>query len=156
MAGNLVVLDVREMLRAKEEPFQRIMATVAGLEPDDVMELHATFRPDPLLKVLGKQGFAHAVVEFEPEHFVVQFYREAKDIPFFHLDNRDLEPPQPMVRTLEFLDAHEACQKGELGVEIWNVRVPAFLFPELTERGYAFEVNDEGNGTVRVQIRRAG
>lgn len=155
MAGNIVVLDVREMLKAKEEPFQRIMETVGGLGDDDVLELHATFQPDPLIRVLGKQGFHSAIVEEAAEHFVVQFYKEQTALPYFHLDNRELDPPQPMVRTLEFLDGHGACQSGELGVEIWNVRVPALLLPELEERGYAFDVNDEGNGTVRVKIHRA-
>jgi len=154
MAKTIVVLDVREMLRAKEEPFQRIMETVNSLANDGVLELHATFQPDPLLRVLGKQGFAHAVVEEDAEHFVVQFYRDAADIPYFHLDNRELDPPQPMVRTLEFLERHAACQTGDLGVEIWNVRVPALLLPELDERGFAFDVEDEGDGTVRVRIYR--
>lgn len=155
MSRKIVVLDVREMLRAKEEPFQKIMGAVESLEEGDVLELHATFKPDPLLKVLGKQGFAHAVVQEEAEHFIVQFYKEETDIPYFHIDNRELDPPNPMVRTLEFLDSHEACQNGELGLEIWNVRVPAFLLPELEERGYAFDPDDEGNGTVRVKIHRA-
>ncbi|MBX5436973.1 MAG: DUF2249 domain-containing protein [Alicyclobacillaceae bacterium] len=154
MAKNIVDLDVREMLRAKQEPFQVIMQTVAGLGPEDVFQLHATFRPDPLLRVLGKQGFQHAVVQEADDHFIVQFYREQADRPYFHLDNRGLEPPQPMVRVLEFLDGHEACQTGELGLEIWNDRVPAFLFPELEERGYEYDVEDADEGSVRVRIRK--
>lgn len=154
MNRRIVVLDVREILKAKGEPFEKIMAAVGELTEDDVLELHATFRPDPLLKVLGKQGFAHSVVKEEEEHFIVQFYKEETSIPFFHLDNRGLEPPQPMVRTLTFLDAHNECSEGELGLEIWNERVPAFLLPELEERGFSFEPDDEGNGTVRVRIFR--
>lgn len=155
MSRKIVLLDVREMLKAKEEPFARIMETVKALEAGDVLELHATFQPDPLIKVLGKQGFAHAVVKENEEHFVVQFYQEDTAVPFFHLDNRELDPPHPMVRTLEFLESHETCASGELGVEIWNVRVPALLLPELEERGYTFDVTDEENGTVRVKIHRA-
>lgn len=155
MSRQIVMLDVREMLRAKEEPFQKIMETVGSLQEGDVFELHATFQPDPLIRVLGKQGFVHAVIEDEPEHFIVQFYREDNDIPYFHLDNRDLDPPQPMVRTLEFLEKQPACESGALGLEIWNVRVPAFLLPELDDRGYEFTADDEGNGTVRVKIRKA-
>lgn len=155
MAGNIVVLDVREMLRAKEEPFARIMETVNALGEEDILELHATFKPDPLLRVLGKQGFKHAVVEEGPEHFVVQFYQdEDTQLPYFHLDNRQLDPPQPLVRTLEFLEGHGACQNGELGLEIWNVRVPALLFPELEDRQFDYDINDEGNGTVRIKIHR--
>lgn len=152
MNRRIVVLDVREILKAKGEPFEKIMAAVEEVAEGDVLELHATFRPDPLLKVLGKQGFANSVVEEDEEHFIVQFYKEETQIPFFHLDNRGLEPPLPMVRTLTFLDSHPACAQGELGLEIWNERVPAFLLPELEERGFSFEPDDEENGTVRVKI----
>lgn len=156
MDRKITVLDVREMLRAKQEPFQVIMSTVATLGPADVFELHATFRPDPLIRVLGKQGFHAAVVQETEDHFIVQFYKEDIDIPVFHLDNRGLEPPQPMVRTLAFLDGHEGMKTGELALEIWNERVPAFLLPELDERGFSYEIQDEGHGTVRVRIRKAG
>lgn len=155
MAGIIVVLDVRDMLRAKEEPFARIMEAVNALQEDDILELHATFKPDPLLRVLGKQGFQHAVVEEASDHFVVQFYKDDAELPYFHLDNRALDPPQPMVRTLEFLENHESCETGALGLEIWNVRVPALLLPELEERQYQYNVHDEGNGTVRVKIHRS-
>lgn len=155
MTKKIEVLDVREMLRAKEEPFARIMAAVNALGPEDVLELHATFQPDPLIRVLGKQGFAHAVIQEESEHFVVQFYKEDTDVPFFHLDNRELDPPNPMIRTLEFLESHETCATGDLGVEIWNARVPALLLPELDDRGFSCDVHDAGNGMVQVKIRRA-
>ena len=154
MTRKIVLLDVREMLRNHEEPFQRIMEAVNGLEQNDVLELHATFQPDPLIRVLAKQGLKHSVVEEATEHFILQFYRESTDIPYFYLDNRELDPPQPIVRTLTFLDEHAACKNGELGLEIWNARVPAYLLPELEEREFVFDVEDEGNGTVRVKIHR--
>ncbi|MDI3256392.1 MAG: DUF2249 domain-containing protein [Kyrpidia sp.] len=152
---QIVDLDVREMLRAKREPFETIMQTLSKLREDDVFQLHATFRPDPLIRVLGKQGYRHAVIQEEEDHFIVQFYREETDRPFFHLDNRGLEPPEPMMRTLAFLEGHPACQTGEMGLEIWNERVPAFLLPELEARGYRYDIHDEGNGTVRVKMYRA-
>lgn len=154
MARKIVELDVREMLRAKEEPFQLIMTTVGNLEAEDVLELHATFRPDPLLRVLGKQGFAGAILEEDPAHFIVQFTKEQTDIPYFHIDNRGLEPPQPMVRTLGYLDNRTEFQNGEMGLEIWNERVPAFLLPELEDLKFQYDINDEGNGTVRVKIHK--
>ncbi|MCL6633696.1 MAG: DUF2249 domain-containing protein [Alicyclobacillus herbarius] len=153
---RIVELDVREMLRNKQEPFQKIMGTVSELGAEDVFELHATFRPDPLIRVLRKQGYKAAVVQLEHEHYVVQFYRTEDEFPWFHLDNRGLEPPQPMIRTLEFLDNQAACQEGTLGLEIWNERVPVFLLPELEDRGFAFTIDDSdlAEGTVRIQIRR--
>ena len=154
MAKQIVELDVRDILRAKQDPFEQIMGAVQTLAHDDVLELHATFRPDPLLKVLGKQGFHYVTLEKEPEHVIVQFYREAGERPVFHLDNRGLEPPLPMVRALEFLEQDERCQEGTLELEIWNERVPALLLPELTERSFRYQVNDDEAGTVRVRIWR--
>ena len=154
LAKQIVELDVREMLRSKQDPFERIMETVQTLAPDDVLELHATFRPEPLLKVMQRQGFHHAVLEQTPDHVVVQFYRKEAELPLFYLDNRGLEPPQPMVRTLELLDQEESFKNGSLGMEIWNERVPALLFPELTERTYQYQVMDEEEGIVSVKIWR--
>jgi len=96
VAHKIIELDVRDILRAKGEPFPIIMDAVGKLGPADVLELHATFRPDPLLKVLAKQGFAHAVVELEPDHLVVDVYHKDDNLPYFHLDNRQLNPPEPM------------------------------------------------------------
>ena len=154
MTKQIVELDVRDILRAKQEPFEQIMGAVQTLAHDDVLELHATFRPDPLLKVLGKQGFHYSSVEKAPEHVIVQFYREAGERPIFHMDNRGLEPPLPMVRALEFLDQDARCQEGTLDLEIWNERVPALLLPELTERSFLYQVTDDESGTVTVKIRK--
>ncbi len=66
------------------------------------------------------------------------------------LDVRGLEPPEPMVRTLEALedlpDGHTLVQR--------NVRVPRFLFPELESRGYRWRILEESEGEVRVAITR--
>ncbi|KUO95375.1 DUF2249 domain-containing protein [Ferroacidibacillus organovorans] len=155
MTRRLIDLDVREMLRAREEPFQRIMAAVSELEPMDVLQLHATFKPDPLLNVLLKRGLRHAVLQLDEEHFVVDFYKSEEELPYFHLDNRGLEPPQPMVRTLEFLEKRSEIKDGALGLEIWNERVPAFLLPELDDAGFSYNLIEDPDGTVCVRIARS-
>ena len=66
------------------------------------------------------------------------------------LDVRYLEPPEPMVRTLEAL---EHLPAGATLVQI-NVRVPRFLLPRLEERGFTYEVREQGPDLVRVFIRR--
>ena len=154
MSRRIAVLDVRELLRNKGEPFPLIMEAVQALGPPDVLQLHATFEPAPLLRVLGKQGFASAVQKEADDHYIVQFYREAADRPYWHLDNRGLEPPQPMMRALEWLDGREEAKNGALGLEIWNERVPALLLPELDERGFSYDIRDEGDATVVVRIHR--
>lgn len=153
---KIVDLDVREILRAKQEPFPVIMDGVNKLADGEVLQLHATFEPKPLLKVLGKQGYASTVQKVADDHYIVQFYTAASEgeKPYWHLDNRGLEPPQPMVRTLELLDGDALYADGEQGLEIWNERVPAILLPELDERGFVYDIDDEGNATVVIRIHK--
>lgn len=154
MARQLVVLDVRDVLRRKEEPFPLIMQNVQALGEQDVLELHAMFDPAPLERVLGKQGFKNTVTSEADDHFIIQFYRDDAAMPYWHIDNRGLEPPQPMVRALELLEARAEFAQGTWGLEIWNERVPAVLLPELEDRGYRFDIRDEGEETVVVKIHR--
>lgn len=67
------------------------------------------------------------------------------------LDVRGLDPPEPMVRTLTAL---ESLPPGATLVQI-NVRVPRFLLPQLEERGFSYEVKEQGPELVRVFIRHA-
>lgn len=171
--ANEVVVDVREDLRAGREPFSVIMRAVGALHRDDVLRLRTTFEPVPLFHVLGKRGFAHEVVEHGPEDWSVWFWQPAAEdglqpmasplaspeamprfsadgTPLTWLDVRDMEPPEPMVRTLEAL---ETLAEGHVLVQV-NVRVPRFLLPVLKERGYFYEVQETAPDMVQVHIRR--
>ncbi len=75
--------------------------------------------------------------------------QQAEDVVV--LDVRDLEPPEPMVRTLEAL---EHLPAGATLVQI-NVRVPRFLLPRLEERGFTYEVREQAPDLLRVFIRRS-
>jgi len=66
------------------------------------------------------------------------------------LDNRGLEPPQPMIRTLSAL---ERCKPGDT-VRIHNDRVPVFLLEELRNLGYPYEVEELSDGSAKVTIRK--
>jgi tRNA 2-thiouridine synthesizing protein A len=66
------------------------------------------------------------------------------------LDNRGLEPPQPMIRTLEKL---EFLNDDEVLIII-NDRQPMFLFPELEERGYVYEVQPNNSGGYEITISK--
>lgn len=68
------------------------------------------------------------------------------------LDVRGLEPPEPMVRTLEAL---EDLPTGATLLQV-NARVPRFLLPRLEERGFTWEIDEQPDDEVRVRIRRAG
>ncbi|MFA5593911.1 MAG: DUF2249 domain-containing protein [Trueperaceae bacterium] len=68
------------------------------------------------------------------------------------LDNRGLEPPNPMIRTLEALAGMAA---GEVLV-IHNDRVPIYLLPQLADEGADYQVEELPDGSARVRITKGG
>lgn len=67
------------------------------------------------------------------------------------LDNRGLEPPQPLVRTLEKLSELEG---GDV-LTIHNDRVPVYLLPQLADLGATYEVEEQPDGSAKVRIHAA-
>lgn len=169
---NIVELDVRPYLRKKVEPFQIIMDTVKKLKKEDTFVLHATFKPTPLLGVMKTKGFVSKTEQLDKDHWVVTFVHKSRKDAFtddessaaskrtstrsdsepqvHELDNRGLEPPQPMIRTLSKLEASHSGDK----VVIHNDRVPVFLIEELNTLGYPYSVEEQPDGTVRVTISK--
>lgn len=66
------------------------------------------------------------------------------------LDNRGLEPPNPMIRTLEKL---EGMAPGSVLV-IHNDRVPIYLLPQLLDAGATYDVDEQPDGSARVRITK--
>ncbi|MBX3144649.1 MAG: DUF2249 domain-containing protein [Trueperaceae bacterium] len=64
------------------------------------------------------------------------------------LDNRGLEPPMPMIRTLELLDT--LAPGDELTIH--NDRVPIYLLPQLADAGATYEVQSQADGSAIVRI----
>ncbi|MBB6453090.1 uncharacterized protein (DUF2249 family) [Salirhabdus euzebyi] len=75
-----VELDVREDLRLKMEPFQKIMTAVNGLKEGQDFILHAPFKPVPLFKVLERKGFEHESVKIAQKHWKVIFRKKEVDV----------------------------------------------------------------------------
>lgn len=162
-AERIVDVDVREELRAGIEPFRRIMDAARTLPGGHVLRVRAIFEPAPLYAVLAKQGLHHATEQLAPDDWRVWFSHDleapsrAADAPqslpyaddVILLDVRGLEPPEPMVRTLEAL---AEMPRGKTLVQI-NVRVPQYLLPKLAERGFVYEVFEQGPDLVRLFIR---
>lgn len=67
------------------------------------------------------------------------------------LDNRGLEPPMPMVRTLEAL---ETLPAGGVLI-LHNDRVPIYLLPQLEALGVRYEVEELADGSARVLLVKA-
>lgn len=176
-AELIVDVDVRDLLRAGGEPFGQIMGARRALPAGGVLRVRAIFEPAPLYFVLGAQGLDHWTEKLAEDDWRVWFF-EAAPAPapaagddgqatspgapasspgepagddVVILDVRDMEPPEPMVRTLEAL---ETLPSGKTLCQI-NVRVPRFLLPMLENRGYTYEVREQGPTLVRTFIRRA-
>jgi len=166
MASSFVELDVRPVLRAGGEPFGEIMAAVSKLQPGQALKLVATFQPVPLFSVLGAKGFSHEARELPNGDWEVLFQpgelgadsvpapaaadQSVWPDPLRHLDNRDLDPPEPMVRILA---ATEAMKEGEV-LSALLCREPIFLLPELAKRGHAWRGGFEADGkTYKITVR---
>jgi uncharacterized protein (DUF2249 family) len=151
-----VLLDVRPLLRAGEEPFSRIMAAVAALGAGEVLHLRATFEPHPLLAVMAKRGFLTETAPHAADDWSAWFWRAgaADSVPAddrtILLDVRKLEPPEPLMRTLAAL---ETLPRGQSLVQV-NTRVPQLLFPLLAERGFACDVDESHADRILVRIWR--
>ncbi|MBN9601136.1 MAG: DUF2249 domain-containing protein [Afipia sp.] len=170
MTTTFVEVDVRPILRAGGEPFEKIMQAVDALGPGEGLRLLATFKPTPLFRVLGSRGFDHQAKEvgggdwevlFSPSGAPADKVEPAKpaatdDQPWpeasQHLDNRDLDPPEPMVR---ILTATETMAPGEV-LSALLCREPMFLFPELAKRGHAWRGGFEADGTTYKVLIRIG
>lgn len=147
MTGYIDV-DVRPLLRSGGEPFGAIMAAVGRLAPGEGLRLFAPFKPVPLFAVMADKGFAHSERELDRGEWEVLFtpveqparaapapaaaFDDDWPAPTIRLDNRDLEPPEPMVRVLA---AAEKLRPGET-LSALLPREPLFLFPQLEKRGY--------------------
>ncbi|WP_342432081.1 DUF2249 domain-containing protein [Neobacillus sp. FSL H8-0543] len=64
------------------------------------------------------------------------------------LDNRGLEPPQPMMRTLAAL---ETLGAGEV-LTIINDRRPMFLYEQLEDLGYQQRTEAQNDGSFKIEI----
>ncbi|GAB3789912.1 DUF2249 domain-containing protein [Virgibacillus kimchii] len=73
---SFVELDVREDLRLKKEPFDKIMGTVKDLKEGQAFILHAPFNPVPLHKVLKRRGFQNEAVKVEKKHWKVTYTKK--------------------------------------------------------------------------------
>jgi uncharacterized protein (DUF2249 family) len=162
-SARIVEVDVREDLRSGREPFSAIMAARRQLPPGGVLLLRTIFEPVPLYAVMARQGLAHWTEQLGPEDWAIWFYSgepvvsgaaeqasgDEPDTGVVVLDVRGLEPPEPLLRTLQVL---EQLPPGGTLVQV-NERVPQFLLPQLRSRGYGWDIVEEG-GAVRVFIKK--
>ncbi len=163
---HYIDVDVRPILRAGGEPFSAIMTALQHLRSGEGLRLYATFKPTPLFGVMADKGFAHAEKELDGGEWEVLFTpaemapvespppSQALDAwpePAVRLDNRDLDPPEPMVR---ILGAAEQLAPGQTLSALLR-REPVFLFPHLEKRGYRWLGGFTPDGTTYELTVRA-
>ena len=166
------VVDVREDIRTGREPFTKIMDAAAGLSIGQKLLLIAPFEPLPLVKILAKEGFQHSAHANETGDWEVVFVRRSpakdqgiatsgdnRDQPkeatsptsqAIEVDARGLEPPLPMIKILETLSTLPA--DTTLGAR--TDRRPLHLYPQLEERGFAAQTEEQSDGSFLTHIRR--
>ena len=160
-------VDVRPILRGGGEPFSVIMAALERLEEGQGVRLYAPFKPVPLFAVLADKGFAHSETALDGGEWEVLFTPvgakadtgslRGENAPFaawpkpvVELDNRDLDPPEPMVRILA---AAEKLGPGETLSSLLR-REPVFLFPQLEKRGFRWLGGFQPDGvTYELTVR---
>lgn len=169
-SAKTVTLDVRGDIQSGSDPFTRIMGAVATLKANERLRIIAPFKPVPLLGVMQNRGFSHEAKPLGAGDWEVVFTRgefageaaPAADpgatscgcccsaTPVVELDARGLEPPQPLVRVLEALEALPAGAELRAHTD----RRPLHLFPHLEERGCVGESKEQPDGSFITHIRR--
>lgn len=156
---NLITLDVRPILAAGTDPFEKINERLNGMDDAHTLLIINTFEPIPLLNILRKKGYNYMVER--PEEGVVHSYVYkdeglaaeadadeaapiADDLSFeevaqkyadqIEVDVRHLEMPLPMVTILEEL---EHLKDGQ-ALFVRHKKLPQYLLPELNDRGYHY------------------
>lgn len=76
MEGTMIEMDVREDIKNKQEPFQKIMAAIASLKENDIFLLHAPFEPIPLYGVLTAQGFEYKAEKVTDDYWKINFIKK--------------------------------------------------------------------------------
>lgn len=170
---NILELDVREMISAGKDPFNMIMNALKELPNHRTLKLVNTFEPIPLINILKKKEYAYYTIK-EAENLFITYFRnisnksnlaeiennvtsnaESFDL-FLHkfhndldeMDVRELEMPAPMLailKKLETLDPKKALLVN-------HKKVPQFLFPELLEKGFEWELKTIDENNVNLLI----
>lgn len=174
MSESLLQLDVRPILKAGGEPFGEIMRVTASLASGQGLCLLAPFKPVPLFSVMEGKGYTHTEKELGGGDWEIIFMPHgggaaappgaAADTdaappepagwpaPSQRIDLRGMPPPEPLVLTLETV---EALAVGEVMEGCYD-RDPVLLYPELDTRGHHYQSEKRSASEYRVRIRRGG
>jgi uncharacterized protein (DUF2249 family) len=174
MNQKIITLDVREEFRMGQRPCDKIENALGRVGDGEALRLLVPFEPVPLFEVARTKGLAHNANRTNGGDWEVLFSRaEEKDIPntrstelsaqtcscgchetkpreSVEVDARHLEPPQPMVKILEALQA----LPSNAALRARTDRRPIHLYPVLESRGFKGESEEQPDGSFITHIRR--
>ena len=166
---NLLELDVRPIIASGSDPLQIILEKTKGLKQGNVLKIINTFEPTPLILLLQKKGFQTYVDELSPENFETYFYLNDKNElkedtvinkgdfesilrnyknKLYTIDVRALEMPKPMLTIIDALDN----LKDDTALYVYHKRIPVFLLPELSQKGFEYRIKEIEDGEVHLLI----
>jgi uncharacterized protein (DUF2249 family) len=167
---KVVDLDVRSIIASGSDPLNIILDKIKIIEPGHVLKIINSFEPTPLISMLNKKGFETYVDEITKDQIETYFYKPLKNnkinadtLPIANdweqailkfgnkihtVDVRQLEMPKPM---LTILDALDKLAKDE-ALFVYHKRIPVFLLPEISERGFEYRIKEIGEGEVHLLI----
>lgn len=147
MPATVHELDVRPLLAAGQSPLAAILAATEALPATGALRLRAPFEPLPLYGKLGALGLDAAPTNEPDGSWTILFTPKTTT-----LDLRDLEPPEPLQRTIE-----AATALPRHGILVTRTRFrPVHLLAALGERGFATTSVEQPDGSWENTIRPAG
>ncbi|WP_018479223.1 DUF2249 domain-containing protein [Pontibacter roseus] len=169
---DTTVLDVRDTIAKGDDPFLQIMDAVNKLRTEQVLCIVNTFEPIPLIAIIRPKGFDYYTETLGPMLVKTYFKKQGageklemaapeaeQDFDALlgrysgklqQLDVRQLEMPQPMISILGALETLPA----EEALYVHHRKVPQFLLPQLTERGFKVSIKEVGPNEVYLLIYR--
>ena len=173
---DVLELDVRPILSNGEDPLKAILEAAEKLQLNQCLKILNTFEPLPLISLLARKGFKCRVDRPEPDLVITWFVKtpgqqldlglsdDTSPIDFeldfdqalqsyipskLHtIDVRELEMPLPMLTILGHL---EDLPAGE-ALLVHHKKVPAYLLPELKEKGFNYLLQEVGERKVNMLI----
>lgn len=169
---NVQDLDVRGLLKQNIDPFNVIMEALEKLPEGNALNIINTFEPIPLINILSKKGYSHYTVQkdklltytyFKKEkqfdndirdgilnttHSELNCILEKYKSNIKQIDVRNLEMPLPMSTILNEL----SVLPNNYLLFVQHKKVPKFLFPELSERGYQWYIQEITEDDVKLYI----
>lgn len=169
---KIVELDVRPVIEGGNDPLSIILQAVKKLEPGKVLKIVNSFKPTPLIHLLGKQGYESYVEQLSDKLIHTYFYKQSAEsaviaeptVPvemdewnetlnrfcnrLVTIDVRELPMPLPMHTILEALDN----LKEDHALFVFHKKIPVFLLPELNERKFSFRLKEISDTEVQMLI----